>query len=428
MGDLLAPNTDLTFVPKVRDPKRCRPWVAPLSGSRIRVTGEGIFVELGAHRRAGDAALMLGGIRKAVTGNLPLTLVHRGAGGRSLLQAAEVEWPGLNCREIECGAQISFRPRSPRWTQHRLPDAAGHRPPTGVVIAGGLGGLGLEVAAHLAAAGHRLWLLDRRPVTVLPVAAQNRLAEIALRTHVVVDRADVTSAVPRRPFPVTQLVHAAGELELAPLRDTSPDDLERLAHGKAAALRVLVRALGGAGLRSVVVFGSTESRRPHRLFGGYALANEFLRREAAQLRRKHRRLRIVVAEWSLWSEVGMAAASAGMATGAGFATVPPAWGAQITELLLDERHPVPDEVVLGGPQPTADRPLSAIAGVGGSTVSHADESVNRLVELCKPTPADAHRPADRRGSVVRAVVTGRAVRTWGSGSQDWNGAEPGRPA
>ncbi|MEV0520575.1 KR domain-containing protein, partial [Nonomuraea sp. NPDC050405] len=291
---------------------------------------------------------------------------------------------------------------------------------------GGLGGIGLALAARLAAAGHPLWLLDRRPAESLSPAARRRLAAIVTRTRVVVDRTDVTADVPPAPFPITRLVHAAGELHLSPLAEMAGDELERLADGKARALRTLVGALAPAGLRSVVAFGSTESRRPHRLFGAYALANELLRREAARLRQEHPGMRVVTAEWSLWSAVGMGAAAAAMAGRAGFAIVPPAWGVQVTEHLLDERRPAPDEIVLGGPQPTPDRPLAAVGGIGGSSLALDDASVRRLVELCRPGRAARHQPVGRRDRVIRAQVADHTVYTWGSGCQDWTTRTPRR--
>ncbi|MFG3442761.1 KR domain-containing protein [Nonomuraea sp. NPDC047897] len=400
----------------------------PHFDSRIHSGDEGVVVELGSRWRAGDATLLLDGIRRALAGDVPLTLSHCGAGGGSLLQAASGEWPGLRCREVVRGRHASFRPRAPRWTQYRLPAPAPGREPVGVAISGGLGGIGLVLAARLAAAGHRLWLLDRRPAAGLSAAARRRLASVVTRTRVVVDQADVTAAVPTPPFPITWLVHAAGELDLTPVRELAGDDLERLAEGKAAALRTLVRALAPAGLRSVVAFGSTESRRPHRLFGGYALANELLRREAARLRHDHPGTRVVTAEWSLWSAVGMGAAAAAMAGRAGFAVVPPDWGAQVTERLLDERQPVPEEIALGGPQPTPERPLAAVAGIGGTSLALDDASVRRLVELCRPSRTAPHRPVGRPDRVVRAQVAGHTVYTWGSGCRDWNTGTPWRAA
>jgi NADP-dependent 3-hydroxy acid dehydrogenase YdfG len=426
MGNLIAPGTDLTFIPKPCPPQRCPPMATSNSDSRIHSTGDGIVVELGRCWQPGDATLLLDGIRQALARDVPLTLAHRGAGGTSLIQAASTESPGLRCREIVHGRHASFQPRPPRWMQHRLPGAVPGREPTGVAITGGLGGIGLALAARLAAAGHRLWLLDKRPAGSLSAAARQRLAAVITRTRVIVDQADVTAAVPAAPFPISHLVHAAGELCLTPLDEVADDDLERLAGGKAGGLRNLVAALAPAGLRSVVAFGSTESRRPHRLFAAYALANELLRREAARLRQENRRLRIVTAEWSLWSTVGMAAAGADMAARAGFAIVPPSWGVQVVERLLDERQPIPEEIVLGGPQPTPDRPLAAIAGVGGSSLARDDASVRRLVELCRPARAAPHRPVGRHDRVVRAQVADGTVYTWGSGCSDWTTRTPRR--
>ncbi|MBP2702987.1 KR domain-containing protein [Microbispora sp. RL4-1S] len=416
----------MTFVPRPCPPQRRSPLTTSNSDSRIHWSDGGVLVELGGRWRAGDAGVLLDGIRGALARDVPLTLVHRGAGGGSLLRAASVEWPRLRCQELVPGRHASFRPRQPRWTHHRLPAPRPGGEPAGVAISGGLGGIGLELAAHLAAAGHRLWLLDRRPAAGLPAAARRRLAAVAARTQVIVDQADVTAAVPPAPFPITRLVHAAGELDLAPLSEVTGDDLERLAGGKAGGLRSLVDAPALAGLRSVVAFGSTESRRPHRMFGGYALANELLRREAARLREERPGMRVVVAEWSLWSSIGMGAFAAAMAGRAGFAIVPPAWGVQITDLLLDERRTVPDEIVLGGPQPTPDRPLAAITGVGGSSLAMDDASVRRLVELCRPSRAAPHRPVGPDDRVVRAQVADHTVYTWGSGCRDWNTRTPRR--
>lgn len=427
MGNLIAPNTDLTFVPGPCPPRPCALPETRLSGSRVHADDDGILVELGARWRPGDAALLLGGIRRAAERDLPLTLAHRGAGGGSLLRAASREWPHLRHREIVRDGRESFRTRPPRWMRYRLPAPSGPGgEPAGVAISGGLGGIGLALAARLAAAGHPLWLLDRRPAAGLPAAGRRRLAATIARTRVVVDQADVTAAVPAAPFPITHLVHAAGELDLAPLADLAADDLERLAGGKATALRNLVEALIPAGLRSVVAFGSTESRHPHRLFGGYALANELLRREAARLREERPEVRVVTAEWSLWSAVGMGAASAGMAGRAGFAVVPPEWGVQVTERLLDRRRPMPEEIVLGGPQPTPERPVAAISGIGGSSLVVDDASVRRLVRLCLPGGTARHRQVGPRDRIVRAQVADDTVYTWGSGHRDWTTRAPGR--
>ncbi|MEW9552902.1 KR domain-containing protein [Nonomuraea sp. NPDC050783] len=382
--------------------------------------GDGIVVELGERWRAGDAALLLGGLRRAASGGVPLTLVHRGAGGGSLLQAAAGEWAGLRCRELVRTGQGCFQPSPPRWIQHRLPaPAPPSDPPGGVAISGGLGGIGLVLAARLAAAGHPLWLLDRRSAGDLTAAERRLLAATLTRTRVAVDRADVTAAVPAAPFPVAHLVHAAGELELTPLDELADGDLERLAAGKAAALRRLVEALAPGGLRSVVAFGSTESRRAHRLFGAYALANELLRREAARLRRERPGIGFVTAEWSLWSAVGMGAASAAMAGRAGFAIVPPDWGTRIAAQLLLDPRPMPPEIVLGGPQPEPARPVAAISGVGGCTLAVDDASVRRLVRLCRPDGAARHQPVGAADRVIRAQVAGDTVYTWGSGWRDW---------
>jgi NADP-dependent 3-hydroxy acid dehydrogenase YdfG len=428
MTEMLDAATDLTFVP-VRRPLRTA--TAPTRGISDRERE--VVVRLGRRWQQGDAGILLSAVSLALRRDAGITLEHAGAGGVSLLRAAAAEYPNLRVDEVvrrHTAAPLKVRPV--RWQRHPL-SGPGPVPGNGAVaITGGLGGIGLSLAAGLAGAGHPLWLIDRRPVSNLPVAAQHLLGALAARGPVVVSRADTGARPPAAPFPIEHLVCAAGDLELCPVRELTADGLEDAATAKSRGLAGWVPALAPGGLRSVVAFGSVESRRPHRGFAAYALANELLRREAGRLRREHPSIRIVVAEWSLWSQVGMAAASADRAAGAGFAVVPPAWGVAATRALLAPGPDGPDDVVLGGPQSSAAQPLRVVAGVAGSAHSRTPDQVDRLLRLCRPAganppqhPSDpfeaGHRPGLGAGTgpVVRAVVRGRRVGCWLSPTDRW---------
>lgn len=438
MPSQLNARTDLTFVASRRAPVPVQDWLSGPSGrpSRLREQHRGVLIELGSSWRPGDATLLLAGLRRAIELDAPLTLCHRGAGGASLLRAAAAELAGLKVRErLRGDAEQLYKLPAPRWRRYPLPARDGDPRPRPVAITGGLGGIGLRLAGQLAGLGHPLWLIDRRPVSALPVVAQQLLARLATATRLVVSQADVTGELPEPPLRIRHLVHAAGELRLAGVRELVADELERQAMVKAAGLRRCVEALAPRGLRSVLAFGSVESRRPHRGFGAYALANELLRLEAGRLRARYPRLQLVTAEWSLWSGVGMAAESAWLAGLAGYAVVSPAWGEQASRALLVPDGSQPAEIVLGGPQSDADQPVRAIAGVGGSSHGLDARSAGRLVALCRTGrvtreqagPAGVGRPSGQppAGSVLRAVVSGRRVGTWTTEPQSWDRAPAG---
>lgn len=417
----LEPATDLTFVAVRRRPRGLP--AAETGGSRIVDHDPGVIVELGSQWADGDATLLLEGVRRARRHGRALTLVHSGAGGGSFLQAAAAELPALRVREVVHGRHPG-KVRAPRWTRRPL-ESARPEDAAGFAITGGLGGIGMELAAGLADLGRPVWLVDRVPVSALCAVDQHRLAAIAARTRLHVTTADVGTDRLAAPFPISHLVHAAGELGICPVQDLDSDRLERAAAHKADGLRRCVEALESVGLRTVVAFGSVESRRPHPGFSAYALANERLRDEADRIRSAHAHLQIVTAEWSLWSDIGMGGASAGQAAAAGFAVVPPRWGVAATLGLLAAGAPT--DIVLGGPQSSASRPVRAVAGVGGSSHRQDRGSIGRLVALCRPG-VRVDSPAARPGAVVRAVVEGgRRVNCWTSDATNWRATSVASP-
>jgi len=430
---LLVGATDLTFVP-INSDHHPTDEVSPTGPSGLERRDREIIVRLGRHWRRGDAALLLAAVRQALAENALLTLRHRGAGGSSLLRAAATEHPELRIREQLRGPARSRSTHDRdvidlRWRKTRLEPLDRTEPPQPVAITGGLGGIGLALASRLVQHGHRVWLVDRRPVTGLPPGDQHRLSLLAATGLVAVGTADATATVPRPPFGIRHLVAAAGELRLGRIADLRADELEMTARAKSLSLRRWVKALVPEGLTSVLAFGAVESRRPHTGFGGYALANELLRLEADRLRRKHPRLRICLAEWSLWSHVGMGSSTAFIAERSGFAVVPPDWGAAAAHRLVIA--PAPDVLALGGPQSTPRQPLRVIAGIGGTAHGRCPDRLERLARLCRPVPGGAAPPAPPPGigSVVRATASGAGLTWWSTGADEWecHEGQPHRP-
>ncbi|MEV4741001.1 KR domain-containing protein [Streptomyces sp. NPDC049555] len=294
-----------------------------------------VAVVLGAEHRPRDNALLLEGVaRAAATPGRRLVLVHRGAGGASLLRAAALEAPGLKVTALEQagpltaervarlvraagdGAEVRVAQDGTAtrtvWQPAALPAPA----PAGgtVLVTGGLGGLGLRAAGVLAArAGWRPVLLDVTAPGQLDAISARLLARLRAavpRTRVltadVTDPKAVASALWRLATPVHAVVHCAGLVDGGPVAGSHPADLARLQAAKAGGLHAVLDALDVGALRQVVVFGSITARVPHRQMGGYGFANELLRRQALRRAAALPHCATVVAEWSVWSGAGQA--------------------------------------------------------------------------------------------------------------------------
>ncbi|MBP2401154.1 SDR family NAD(P)-dependent oxidoreductase [Streptomyces syringium] len=296
-----------------------------------------IAVVLGATHRPDDDALLLEGAARATATGRRLVLLHRGAGGGSLLRAAALESPGLRVTVLQTagpvdGTRIAHLVRTARpvdelhvaadglvtrddWRPVTLPvrpGPAAARPGGTVLVTGGLGGLGLRAAGVLSrVAGCRPVLLDvtapaelnRRPAVLLE---RLRAAGTLVLTADLTDPRAVAAALERVPGPVRAVVHCAGLVAGGPVARTCPEDLARLRAAKVDGLRHVLDVLDPAELRQLVAFGSITARVPHRQMGGYGLANELLRHETLRRAAALPHCATVVAEWSVWSGAGQA--------------------------------------------------------------------------------------------------------------------------
>ncbi|MFI6093892.1 type I polyketide synthase, partial [Streptomyces sp. NPDC051218] len=192
------------------------------------------------------------------------------------------------------------RGSAPRWT------TAGT-----VLVTGGTGGLGGDVARWLAQRGvPHLLLLSRRGADA--PGADELTAELgALGTRVTVVGCDVAdreslaaalAAVPAE-FPLTGVVHTAGVGVAGPLLDTDENEVAEAMRAKVTGAALLDELTGDLDL--FVVFSSIAATWGSGGQGAYAAGNAFL--DALVEHRRHRGRTGTAIAWGPWAEVGMAA-------------------------------------------------------------------------------------------------------------------------
>jgi acyl transferase domain-containing protein/thioesterase domain-containing protein/acyl carrier protein len=197
------------------------------------------------------------------------------------------------------------------------------------LIVGGLGGIGLVVAEHLARTVHaRLVLVGRTPLppesewqAVLGKAngmnsARQKIAKLreieSLGAEVLTISADVTDSkqiaealrIARQRFgDVHGVIHAAGLIEDGPLQIKTRESAACVLAPKIQGTLVLQQALGDSKLDFLLLFSSISSLVPPAGQVDYAAANAFL--DAFALSQAGQQVKAV--NWGLWADVGMGA-------------------------------------------------------------------------------------------------------------------------
>ena len=246
--------------------------------------------------------------------------------------------------------------------------------PRGVyLITGGLGGLGLVIAEHLAREFNaRIVLIGRSSLPpesewedalknpLLSETSRQRIRKLleirAVSGGLLVAQADVTDvdslrsvvSLARQHYgKIDGVFHAAGVLDDGPLMLKTPQSAASVLHPKVQGTLALEEALRGEQLGCFVLFSSISSIVSPTGQVDYAAANAFL--DAFAVSRKGP---VTVVNWGLWRDVGMGARSA--------STHP--W---LEQLLLD----TPNEVVFAGEFSEASRwVLSEHKLTGGSAL------------------------------------------------------------
>ncbi|MBX3462824.1 MAG: SDR family NAD(P)-dependent oxidoreductase [Planctomycetes bacterium] len=237
-------------------------------------------------------------------------------------QPLQVAWRGAHRHVQELAAvEVPAVPATPPWRQGGA-----------YLITGGLGGIGMVVAEHLAPAQCKLVLVGRRGLPPraawdewLRLRAGDRTASLVQRVldlerrgaEVMVEAADIADgdAVARvvraartRFGAVHGIVHAAGVLDDGLIQTRTPERTARMLAPKLTGARLLDEATADHPPELFVVFGSTSGLAGIPGQGDYAAANAGLD-AFAHWRRGVRPGRSLAVDWGVWQDVGMLATS-----------------------------------------------------------------------------------------------------------------------
>ncbi|MFG2638454.1 type I polyketide synthase, partial [Streptomyces sp. NPDC048362] len=226
-----------------------------------------------------------------------------------------------------------------------------------VLITGGTGGVGTQVACRLARTGAEHLVLIGRAGPEAPGAGA--LAEeltalgcrVTLAACDVADRAALSTLVEQlraEGEDIRSVLHAAGAGLLVPLADTDLAEFAETLYAKVGGAAHLDELFKDADLDAFVLFSSISSVWGSAIHGAYAAANAYL--DALAERRRARGLAATSVVWGIWSPddgAGMAAQLAEEQLRAqGVVFMPPALAVTALEQVLagDEAVPIVAEV------------------------------------------------------------------------------------
>ena len=288
------------------------------------------------------------------------------------------------------------------------------------LIAGGLGELGLKVAAWMARQGAGRVVLCGRSK---PNPAAHRVIEEMTRagTQVEVVEADITSpeqvqtligSAHRQDLPLCGIVHAAGVLRDHLLKAMSWEDMQQVLAPKVDGAWNLHLASRACPLDFFVCFSSTASTLGSAGQANYAAANAFL--DALAHQRRAQGLPALSINWGPWAEAGMAARlgeeAARRRAANGIGDIAPEAGLQVMERLLSDPgaiqamvSPIDWRKFLAG----GTRPFFEAIGE-----NHRPQPESDVLSQLKESPSDQRR------LVLTAYVATQVARAVGLASAD----------
>ncbi|MGW0769413.1 type I polyketide synthase [Streptomyces sp. NPDC002676] len=261
-----------------------------------------------------------------------------------------------------------------------VPDTgtAGGRPwqPSGtVLVTGGTGALGSQVARWLARTGADHVVLVSRAGRAAPdaEALETELTELGCRVTLaacdVTDRTDLAALLAdiEREHPLTAVFHTAGVNRLSFLEELEQAELAQVVGAKVRGAALLDELLHDRALDAFVLFSSIAGVWGSAEHAAYSAANAYL--DALACHRRARGLAATSVAWGPWAERGMVAdhVAEGTLDRRGLPLLPPKLAIEALQALLDrdETYPVVADVDWErfGAAFTAARPSPLLSGV-----------------------------------------------------------------